>query len=123
MPELLHDVLLVKAGRSKGKQWYGLNGRKKLLFVEAVSKQWSAWHENAGATVTPPAEAKVMCRTLKEVFQDRVMQSRFVLVDKKRGQEHSRESIGYESIRSHGGSWIRRSRCVGHHEGFTNSSS
>ena len=54
----------------------------------------------------PPTEAKVIWRTLrKQGLQDRVMQSRFVLVD-KRGQKHSRESIGHESILSHCGSWI-----------------
>ena len=37
--ELLHDAFLVKSARSKEKQWHGLNGREKLLFLEAVSKQ------------------------------------------------------------------------------------
>ena len=99
MSELLYDAFLVKTARSKEKQWHGLSGHEKLLFLEAVSKQWNAWQENAAATVTLPAEAKVVGHTLrKQGLQDRVMQSRFVLVD-KRGQEHSRKSIGHESIR------------------------
>ena len=58
-------------------------GGEKLLFLEAVSKQWNAWQEHAAATVIPPAEANVIWRTLrKQGLQDRVMQSRFVLVDK-----------------------------------------
>ena len=32
--ELLHDAFLAKAARSKEKQWHGLNGREKLLFLE-----------------------------------------------------------------------------------------
>ena len=37
--------------------------------------------------MTPPAEAKVIWRTLrKQGLQDRVMQSRFVLVDKSEGR-------------------------------------
>ena len=55
--ELLHDAFLVKAARSKEKQWHGLNGREKLLFLEAVSKQWNAWQENAAVSVIPRAEA------------------------------------------------------------------
>ena len=39
--ELLHDEFLAKAARSKAKQWYGLNGREKLLFFEAFSKERS----------------------------------------------------------------------------------
>ena len=73
-----------KPARSKEKQWHGLKGREKLLFFEAVSKQWNAWQENAAATVIiPPAEARVIWRTLrKQGLQDRVVQSQFVLVDK-----------------------------------------
>ena len=41
---------LAKAARSQEKQRLGLNGRDKLLFLEAVSKQWNAWQENAAAT-------------------------------------------------------------------------
>ena len=64
-----------------------MNGREKLLFLEAVSKQWNAWQENAAATVIPPAEAKVIWRTLrKQGLQDRLMQSRFVLADKNEGK-------------------------------------
>ena len=49
-----------------------------LLFLEAVSEQWNAWRENAAVTVW---------RTLKKQgLQDRVMQSRFVLVDKNEGK-------------------------------------
>ena len=60
---------------------------KKLLFLEAVSKQCNAWQENAAATVIPPAEARVIWRTLrKQDLQDRVMQSRLVLVDKNEGK-------------------------------------
>ena len=52
-----------------------------------VSEQWNAWQENAGATVVPPAEAKVIWHTLrKRRVQDRVMQSRFVFVDKSKGK-------------------------------------
>ena len=51
MSELLRDAFLVNATRSKEKQWHGLDGREKLLFRDAVSKQWSAWQENAAATV------------------------------------------------------------------------
>ena len=81
--ELLHDAFLAKAARSKEKQWHGLNGREN----EAVSKQWNAWQENAAATIIPPAEAKVIWRTLrKQGLQDRVMQSQFVLVDKSQGK-------------------------------------
>ena len=40
--ELLHDALLAEAARSKEKQWHGLNGRERLLFFEAASKQWIA---------------------------------------------------------------------------------
>ena len=64
--ELLHDAFLLKSARSKEKQWQGLNGREKLLFLEAFQEQWSAWQENAAATVTPPAEAKVIRRTLRK---------------------------------------------------------
>ena len=53
--ELLHDACLAKAARSKEKQWHGLNGCEKLLLLEAVCKQWSAWQRNAAATVIPPA--------------------------------------------------------------------
>ena len=75
MSELLHDAFLVQAARSQKTQWHGLNGYEKLLFLEAVSKQWNAWQENAAATVIPPAEAKVVWRTLrKQGLQDRVMQ-------------------------------------------------
>ena len=57
------------------------------MFLEAVSKQWNAWQENAAATVIPPAEAKVTWRTLrKQGLQDRVMQSKFVLVEKNEGK-------------------------------------
>ena len=80
--ELLHDAFLVKAARTKEKQCQSLNGHEKLLFLEVVSKQWKTWQENAAATLIPPAEAKVIWRTLrKQGLQDRVMQSRFVLVD------------------------------------------
>ena len=66
MSELLHDAFFVKSTRSKEKQWHGLNGRGKLLVLEAVSKQWNARQENAAATVIPPAEAKVIWRTLRK---------------------------------------------------------
>ena len=82
--ELLHDAFVARAARSKEKHWH-VNGREKLLFLEAVSKQWNAWQDKAAATVIPPAEAKVIWGTLrKQGLQDRVMQSRFVLVDKRR---------------------------------------
>ena len=65
----------MKAARSKEKRWHSLNGREKRLFLEAVSKQWNARQENAAATVIPPAEAKVIWRTLrKQGLQDRVLQ-------------------------------------------------
>ena len=48
--ELLQDEFLKKAARSKEKQWHGLNGHEKLLFLEVVSKPWNAWQENAAAT-------------------------------------------------------------------------
>ena len=64
--ELLHDAFLAKSARSKEKPWHGLDGREKLLFLEAVSKQRNAWQENAAATVRPPAEAKVIWRALKK---------------------------------------------------------
>ena len=64
--ELLHDAFIAKAARSQEKQWHGLNGREKLLFLKAVSKQRNAWQENAAATVIPPTEAKVIWRALKE---------------------------------------------------------
>ena len=35
--ELLHDAFLVKSARSKEKQWHDLNGREKLLFLEAAA--------------------------------------------------------------------------------------
>ena len=92
--ELLHDAFLVKAACSNENQWHGLNGREKLLFLEAVSKQWNAWQEIAAATVIPPAEAKVIWRTLrKQGLQDRVMQSRFVLVDKNEGQSTAENAL------------------------------
>ena len=82
--ELLHEAFLAKTARSKEKQWHGLNGRERLLFFEAVSKQWNAWQENAASTVIPPAEAKVIWRTLrKQGLQESVIQTRFVLVDTK----------------------------------------
>ena len=85
--ELLHDAFLADAAQSKAKQWHGLNGREKLLFLEAVSQKWNAWQENAAATVILPAEAKVIWRTLrKQGLQDRVMQSRFVLDGKNEGK-------------------------------------
>ena len=87
MSELLHDAFLVKDARSKEKQWHSWNGHGKLLFLDAVTKQWNAWQENAAATVIPPAEAKVIWRTLrKQGLKDRVMQSRFVLVDQNEGK-------------------------------------
>ena len=93
--ELLHDASLAKAARSKEKQWYGLGGREKLLFFEAVSKQLNAWQESAAATVIPPAEAIVIWRTLrKQGLQDRVMQSRFVLVDKNGGKSTAENPLG-----------------------------
>ena len=52
--ELLHDAFLAKAARSQDKQWHGLNGPERLLFLEAVSKQRNAWQENAAATVGKP---------------------------------------------------------------------
>ena len=58
--ELFHDAFLVKAARSNEKQCHGLDGHEKLLFFEAVSKQWNAWQENAAATVKNPADEKVM---------------------------------------------------------------
>ena len=80
-------AFLVKAARSKEKRWHGLNGREKRLFLEAVSKQWNARQENAAAAVIPPAEAKVIWHTLrKQGLQDRVLQLRFVLVDKNEGK-------------------------------------
>ena len=83
--ELLHDAFLAKAARSKERQWLGFNGREKLLFLEAVSKQWNAWQENAAATVIPPAETKVIWRPLrKQGLQDRVMQSLFCSRGQKR---------------------------------------
>ena len=57
--ELLHDTFLVKAARSKQKQWHG-NGRQKVMFFAAVSKQWRPWQENPAATVIHSAEAKVI---------------------------------------------------------------
>ena len=42
LSEFPHDASLVKSARSKEKQGHGLNGRDKLLFLEAVSKQWNA---------------------------------------------------------------------------------
>ena len=104
--ELLDDAFFVKAARTKEKQWHSLNGHENLLFLEAVSKQWNAWQENAAATVTPPAEAKVMWRTLrKQGLQDRVMQSRFVLVDKNEGKSTAENPL--ETKASARGSWIR----------------
>ena len=64
--ELLHDAFLVKSARSKEKRWHALKGHEKLLFLDAVSKQWNSWQENAAATVIPPAEAKVIWRTPEE---------------------------------------------------------
>ena len=85
MPKLLHDAFLVKTARSKNMQWP--DGHEKLLFLEPVSKQWNAWQENAAATVIPPAEARVIWRTLKKQdLQDRVLQSRVVLEDKNEGK-------------------------------------
>ena len=89
--ELLHDAFLAKAARSEEKQWHGLNGREKLLFLAAVSKQWNAWQENAAETVIPPAEAKVIWRTVRKPgLQDRVTQSRFVPVDKTKAKTQPR---------------------------------
>ena len=62
LSELLHDAFLVNAARSKEKQWHGLKGHEKLLFLEAVSKQWNAWQENAAATLIFPAEGRVSGR-------------------------------------------------------------
>ena len=89
--ELLHDAFLAKAGQSEEKQWHDLNGREKLLFLAAVSKQWNAWQENAAETVIPPAEAKVIWRTVRKPgLQDRVTQSRFVPVDKTKAKARPR---------------------------------
>ena len=75
-------------------QLHGLNGREKLLFLEAVSKQWSTWQETAAATVILSAEAKAIWRTLKKQgLQDRVMQSRFVLVDKNEGRSTAEKNF------------------------------
>ena len=94
MSELLHDAFLAKAARSKEKQWLGLTGHEMLLFLEAVSKQWNAWQENGAATVIPPAGAKVIRRTLrKQGLQDRVMQSRFLLIDKKNKVKSTAENL------------------------------
>ena len=98
MSDLLHDAFLAEAARSKEKQWLGLNGHEKLLFLEAVSKQWNAWQENAAATVLPPAEAKVIWRTLrKQALQDRAMQSRFVLVDKNESKSTAENPLDTEA--------------------------
>ena len=89
--ELRHDAFLAKAARSKEKQLHGPNGSEKLVFLEAVSKHWNAWQENAAATVIPPTEAKVIWRTLtKQGLQHRVLQSRFLLVDKIEGKAQPR---------------------------------
>ena len=81
--ELFRDAFLVKAVRFKKKQRHGLIGREKLLFLEAVSGR----QEHASATVTSPAEARVFFRTQKKPgLQDRVMQSRFLLVDEDEGK-------------------------------------
>ena len=73
--ELLHDVFLVNAARFKEMQWHGLNGREKLLFLEAVSKQWNACQENAAATVIPPAEAKVIWAHAEEARSGKIVSS------------------------------------------------
>ena len=41
--ELLHDAFLAQAARSEEKQWHGLNGRERLLFLEAVSNGMHGW--------------------------------------------------------------------------------
>ena len=115
--ELLHDASLAKAARSKEKQWHGLNGREKPLFLEAVSKQWNAWQENAAA----PAEAKVMWRTLREQgLQDRVMQSRFVLVDKNAVKSTAENPLDTKASARIVVPGYADSRCVGHSERLTN---
>ena len=117
--ELLHDAFLVKSARSNEKQWHSLNAREKLLFLEAVSKQWNAWQENAAATVI--AEARVIWRALRKARFARSCHAVAVCAcGQKRGQEHSRKSIGHESIRSQCRFWIRRSRCAGHSQRLTN---
>ena len=113
-----------KTARSKEKQWHGLNECEKLLFLEAVSKLWNAWQENAAATVIPPAEAKVIWRTLrKQSLQDRVMQSRFVLVNKNEGKSTAENPLDTKASARIVVPWTRRFRCVGHSERLTNRSS
>ena len=64
-------------------------------FLEAVSKQWNAWKENAAATVIPLAEAKVIwCTLRKQGLQDRVMQSRCALVNKNEGKNIAENPLG-----------------------------
>ena len=65
--------------------------------------------------VIPPAEGKVIWRTLEETGFATPRHAVTVCArGQKRGQERSRESIGHGSIRSQCGSCIHRSRRAGH---------
>ena len=43
-PELLNEVFLVKAAHSKQKRRQGSDAHSEVSFLEAVAKQWHAWH-------------------------------------------------------------------------------
>ena len=119
--ELLQDAFLATSARFKEKQWFGLNRHEQLLFLEAVSKQLNAWQENAAATLIPQAEAKVTGRTLsKQGFQDRVVQSRFVVVNKNEGKSMAEFPLDTKASARIVVPGLRRSRCVGHSQRLTN---
>ena len=61
-------------------------------------KQWNAWQEKAAATVIPPAEAKIIWRTLrKQGLQDRVVQTRF-LVEKNKGDSTAENRLDIQAL-------------------------
>ena len=84
---LISQAFVAKAAKTKELRWKSMAGRDQLLFREAVGKQWAAWLENGAAEVIAPSEAQEIRNTLrKKGLMGRVLQSRFVFVDKNAGK-------------------------------------
>ena len=92
--ELVAEAFLAKAARSKEWRWKAMSGREQILFREAVTKQWAAWLENDAASVIAVNEANVIKKTLRKNGKlDRVLQSRFVFVDKNEGKSTKENTL------------------------------
>ena len=87
LTELIAESFLAKAARSKEVKWKRMSGREQIAFRQAVAKQWAAWLENDAVDVIAPNEADSIRSVLRKKGQsNRVMQSRFVFVDKHAGK-------------------------------------